>query len=121
MHVGVHIDWDLLMQQLVFAVQLRFFALQRVVNEIHLGKFVSGKTVFLSDVVELHLSADCLADDITQLVHVGVGSTLDLLLTLVDDDWHYKWHGCWDLCTWSWNLFLVLDVAKKQALLVNLN
>jgi len=68
--VWLHVDRDLLVEQLVFTVQLSFLALHGIVNRVQIGVFVIVETVLLSDVVKLQLGGNCLADTVAELVHV---------------------------------------------------
>ena len=70
MDVWLHVDRDLLVEQLVFTVQLSFLALHGIVNRVQISVFVIVKTVLLSDVVKLQLGGNCLADNVAELVHV---------------------------------------------------
>lgn len=119
-HVGVHIDRNLLVKQLVFAIQLRLFTLKAIVDWTEVGKFVVGKAMLLTDVVELQLSADGLANDVSKLVHVGHRAALVLLIALVDDDRHYKRLGCWNSGMRNRRAIFVSAVVQQEALLVDL-
>lgn len=101
---GLNVDGDVLVEQLVLAIQLGLLTLHRVVHRVQLPVFVVVEAVLFADVVELELSGNSLADNVTQLIHVG--NRAWVLVTLVDDNWHNQGLGRRHSLVGKWSLLL---------------
>jgi len=90
--IGSDVDRNLLVKQLVFTVQLGFFALKRVISRVQVSQLVIRELVLLPNIVELELGGNCLADQITKGVQVWETclGCMGLPFTLIDNDRHHK-------------------------------
>lgn len=52
-HEGLNVDGDLFVEKLVLAIQLRLFALHRVVHRVQLPLFVVVESMLFANIVEL--------------------------------------------------------------------